>query len=277
MGETLALLQLLVLPYTDFVERLPLPIMRRFRRSRARLDETVYRLIAEHRQTGDRGDLLSLLLDAPDEEDGTRMTDTQVRDEVMTLFLAGHETTANALAWTWYLLSQHPDAEARLHAEIDAVLGGRPPTLDDLPGLAYTRTVLSESLRLYPPAWAVGRRALTDFEVAGFRLPAGSIVLLSQAVTHRDPRWWPNPDQFDPDRWTAEAEAIRPKFAYFPFGGGPRVCIGEHFTWMELTLALATMARRWRMRLAPGQVVATQPMITLRPRFGMRMVLEQRM
>ncbi len=276
MGEALTLLQLLVLPYTDFVERLPLPIVRRFRRSRARLDETVYRLIAEHRQAGDRGDLLSLLLDAPDEEDGTHMSDTQVRDEVMTLFLAGHETTANALAWTWYLLSQHPDAETRLHTEIDAVLEDRSPTLDDLPKLIYTRKILSESLRLYPPAWAVGRRALTDCDVGGFRLPAGSIVLLSQAVTHRDPRFWLNADQFDPDRWTLEAEATRPKFAFFPFGGGPRVCIGEHFTWMELILALAALARRWRMRLAPGQVVATQPIITLRPRFGMRMVLEQR-
>ena len=238
-------------------------------------------MIEQHRATGeDRGDLLSMLLQARDEDDGERMTDLQVRDEALTIFLAGHETTANALAWTWYLLSLHPDAERKFHAEIDAVLGGRTPTLDDLPALPYTRKILAESLRMYSPAWVVGRRVLSDYTIGNesgeYLLRRGDIVLMSQAVMHFDPRFWTDPEQFDPERWTPEAEADRPKFAYFPFGGGPRVCIGEQFAWMEEMLLLAALGQQWQMRVAPGQVIATQPIITLRPKFGMRMVLTRR-
>ncbi len=277
LTEVIGLFHLLQLPFSDLLERLPLPAVRRFRAARARLDATIYRLIAERRSAGeDRGDLLSMLLAARDEDDGGQMTDEQVRDEALTLFLAGHETTANAMTWTWYLLSQHPDAEARFHAELDAALTGRTPSVDDLPRLPFTRRVLSESLRLYPPAWIIGRRLLTDYATGGYTLAARSIVLPCQAVTHRDPRFWPDAERFDPDRWTPEAEAARPKFAFFPFGGGPRVCIGEQFAWMEGVLLLATLGQRWRLRLAPDQVVATQPIVTLRPRYGMRMRVESR-
>ncbi len=281
LTEVIALFHTLMLPMADLLERLPLPAVRRFARARARLDATIYRLIDQHRASGgDRGDLLSMLLLSEDEDDGKRMTDLQVRDEALTIFLAGHETTANALVWTWYLLSQNPDAEAKLHAELDSALAGRTPSLDDLPNLPYTRRVLAEALRMYSPAWVIGRRVLSDYtldtEHGGYMLRRGDIVLMAQAVMHYDPRFWAQPEQFDPDRWTPDAEAQRPKFAYFPFGGGPRVCIGEQFAWMEQMLLLATLGQSWQMRLAPGQAVATQPIITLRPRFGMRMVLERR-
>jgi len=277
LGEVIGLFHLLHLPFSDLLEKLPLPAVRRFRAARARLDSIIYRLIAEHRAVGeDRGDLLSMVLAARDEADGGQMTDEQVRDEALTLFLAGHETMANAMTWTWYLLSQRPDVEARFHAEMDSVLAGRTPTTDDLPRLPYTRRVLSESLRLYPPAWIIGRRLLTDYAMGGYTLPARSIVLPCQAVTHHDPRFWPDAERFDPDRWTPEAEAARPKFAFFPFGGGPRVCIGEQFAWMEGILLLATLGQEWRLRLAPDQVVATQAIVTLRPRYGMRMQVESR-
>ncbi len=274
LGEIIGLFHLLQLPYSHLLERLPFPQVRRFRAARARLDATVYRLIAAHRASGeDRGDLLSMLLEARDEDDGGAMSDGQVRDEVMTLFLAGHETTAIALTWTWLLLSQNPAAEALFHAELDE-LAGRTPTADDLPRLAYTRRIVAESMRLYPPAWAIGRRALVDHALGGYVLPAGAILLISPAVTHRDPRFFPDPDRFDPDRWVPEAESARPKFAFVPFGGGARVCIGEQFAWMELVLLLATLGQPWRLHLAPDQVVDTQPIVTLRPRYGMRMRIE---
>jgi cytochrome P450 len=262
------------LPFAPLLERLPLPSTRRFLKARARLDATIYRLISDRRAAGeDRGDLLSMLLLAQDEEGSGGMTDEQLRDEAMTLFLAGHETTANALTWSWYLLSQHPDVEARLHAELDAVLGQRRAEAADVPRLTYTSGVLAESMRLYPPAWVIGRRAIVDYEVAGYRVPRGSIVLLSQWVMHRDQRFFSDPERFDPERWTDEARAARPRFAYFPFGAGPRMCIGEQFAWMEGVLVLATLARRWRARLVPGHRVALEPSITLRPAGGMRMVL----
>ncbi len=280
MEDVIALFHLLMLPFAEFLEKLPLPAVLRYRRARARLDATIFRFITEHRASAEsgevRGDLLSMLLLAQDEEDGEGMTDRQVRDEAMTLFVAGHETTANALTWTWYLLSENPDVEAQFHREIDSVLAGRTPAMDDLPDLSYTRRVFSESLRLYPPAWVIGRRVLTDYSVNGYILPANSIVLPSQAVTHVDPRFFPDPLRFDPDRWTPEAEAARPKFAFFPFGGGPRVCIGEQFAWMEGILTLATLGQRWRPRLLPGHPVATEPIVTLRPKYGMKMTLERR-
>lgn len=203
------------------------------------------------------------------------MSDQQLRDEVMTLFLAGHETTANALAWTWFLLAEHPEVDLRLAAELDRVLGGRPPTLDDLPALPYTRMVFSEAMRLYPPAWLLGRRAARDCSIGGYGIPRGAVVLVSQWVVHHDPRWYPDPFRFDPDRWAADVPA-RPKYAYFPFGGGPRRCVGEAFAWAEGLLVLATLAQGWRMRLVPGHPVVPDPLITLRPRHGIRVVLERR-
>jgi cytochrome P450 len=278
LTNVLALFPRFSLPFAGLLDYLPLPSNRRYVKSKQRLDATVYRLIRERRQAGvDRGDLLSMLLLAQDEEgDGGGMNDLQLRDEVMTLLLAGHETTANALTWTFYLLSQNPGAEARLHEELDVVLAGRLPGVDDLPRLSYTERVFAESMRLYPPAWAIGRRAVEDFAVGGYVLPAGTLVSMSTWVTHRDPRWYPDPLTFEPDRWTPEKKAARPKFAYFPFGGGARQCIGESFAWMEGVLLVATLAQRWRMRLAPGQRVAPQPLITLRPRYGMRMTAHRR-
>jgi Cytochrome P450 len=235
-------------------------------------------MIEERRATReDCGDLLSMLLLAQDEEGGkSGMTDLQVRDEVMTLFLAGHETTANALTWTWYLLSQNPDAERKLHEELDITLGDRLPTLEDLDKLPYTRMVFTESMRLYPPVWAVARRAIDDYEVGGYKVAAGSVIFMCQNVVHYDPRYFPDPLKFAPERWTPEREVSLPRFAYFPFGGGPRRCIGESFAWMEGVLVLATLARKWKMRLLPGHPVGLQPLITLRPKYGMRMTLERR-
>ena len=278
LSAAMSSFSLVVLPLGELLARLPLPAARRFRQGRARLDDTIYRMIAERRANpGDRGDLLSMLMAATDTEgDGTGMSDEQLRDECMTIFLAGHETTANALTWTWYVLSQHPDAERQMHEEIDRVLGDRPPTFEDVPRLPYTRMVLAESMRLYPPAYALGRRAIEPYELGDYTLPARTVVFASQYHVHRDPRWWPDPDRFLPERWTPEQSESRPKFAYFPFGAGTRVCIGEQFAWMEGILTLAAIGRRWRFRHDPSHVVDTQPIVTLRPRHGMRMRFERR-
>jgi cytochrome P450 len=278
LSAIIALFPRFSLPGAGIIHFLPLPSNFRFFRARTRLDATIYRMISERRGSeGDRGDLLSMLLLARDEEgDGGGMTDRQLRDEVMTLFLAGHETTANALAWTFYLLSQHPRAETRLHAELDAVLGGRPPSAEDIRELRYTEQVFAESMRLYPPAWGVGRRALRDQPIGGTLVPKGAFVVLSPYVTQRDPRFFPDPEAFDPLRFTPEAHAARPKFSYFPFGGGARQCIGERFAWMEGVLLIAAIAQRWRLRLVPGQRVEPQALITLRPRHGVRMRVERR-
>ena len=278
LTDVMNLFDVLLLPFSEYLDKFPLPQTRRFHRAKDRLDATVYRMIEERRRSGkDRGDLLSMLLLAQDEEGHTgRMTDEQVRDEALTIFLAGHETTSNALTWTWYLLSQHPEAETKLHEEIDAVLGSRLPVTDDVPRLRYTEMVLAESMRLYPPAWAVGRLAINDYEVGGYVVPAGSLILLSQYVMHRDARYFPDPTRFDPERWTPEARESRPQYSYFPFGGGPRRCIGEGFAWMEGILLIATLARRWRLRLVPDHPVELQPVITLRPKHGMRMSLASR-
>ncbi|MGE3959321.1 MAG: cytochrome P450 [Vicinamibacterales bacterium] len=267
-----------MLPYADLLEKLPIPQLRRGREARARLDAIVYGLIAERRRhPGDRGDLLSMLLLAQDEEQGGRgMTDAQVRDEAMTIFLAGHETTANALAWTWYLLSENPEAERRLHDEVDRVLGGRLPTMADIPQLKCVEQVITESMRLYPPAWLIGRRAIGEYRVGGFTLPPRTIVLVSPYVMHRDPRWFAEPERFMPGRWTPEFKAQLPQFAYFPFGGGARRCIGESFAWMELVLVAATIAQRWRLRLVPGHPVVPQPVVTLRMKHGLRMTAARR-
>lgn len=258
------------------VERLPFPINARLRRARARLDQVAYRVIDEHRRAGtDQGDLLSMLLMARD-EDGSAMDELQVRDEIMTLFLAGHETVAHALTWTWYLLARHPDVLSKVQQEVGAVLADRPATIDDLPKLVYTERVLSESMRVCPPVWAIDRRAIRDVNLRGIHIPVGARIIMSQYVVQRDARFYADPERFDPERWTPEAQAERPKFAYFPFGGGPRLCVGEPFAWTEGILLLATLSQYWEARIAPGARIEFQPAVTLRPRYGVKMTLHRR-
>ena len=223
----------------------------------------------------DTGDLLSMLLHARD-EDGSRMSDDQLRDEVMTVIVAGHETTAIALSWTWRLLAFHLKVEKKLHSELDERLVGRAPTMDDLPHLPYTDAVLKESMRLYPPAWAIGREAIEDCEIGGYHVPAETQLFISQYVVHRDPRFFDNPNSFAPDRWTNGLEKQIPKYAYFPFGGGPRLCIGQSFAKMEAALLLATIAQRFRIQTSKDQRAIPQPSITLRPKNGIRTVLQKR-
>ena len=269
-----------LMPFSELFDRVPIPTTIRLRRARARLDATIYRIIADRRRSGrDHGDLLSMLLlaqDTGDEGDGGSMSDVQLRDEATTLFVAGHETTSNALTWTWYALSGHLEAEAKMHAELERVLGGRRPEAADLPRLPYTRAVLAESMRLYPPVWGMGRRALADLTLAGYDIPRGSLVVVSPFITQRDARFFPDPELFRPERWLDEHAVERPRFAYFPFGGGARQCIGEQFAWMEGVLLLATLGQKWRLRLAPGHTVEFNPLITLRPKHGMRMTLHSR-
>lgn len=273
MNDVMASFWTLMLPFANLIQHLPLPTIRRSRLARERLDSIVFGMIAQRRRApGDRGDLLSVLLLAQDEEDGGRgMTDEQVRDEAMTLFLAGHETTANALAWTWHLLGQSPEVEAALHQEVDRVLGGRRPTVADLGSLSYTERIVTESMRLYPPAWIIGRRALEDYPVGEYTLPAGSILITSPYLVHRDDRFFPSPERFDPDRWTPAFKTSLAPFAYFPFGGGTRRCIGESFAWMELILVVAALAQQWRLIPQPGHVVEPQAVVTLRLKHGLKM------
>ncbi len=257
--------------------RLPTPAHLRFDRDVRLIDRFVYRLIGERRASGEgTGDLLSMLLGARD-EDGGGMTDRQLRDELMTIFLAGHETTAIALTWAWLLLARNPEAEARLHAELGEVLaGGRAPTLADLPRLRYAEWVVKESLRLYPPAWGVGRECVRECEVGGLRVPAGVQVLGFPWVIQRDPRWFRDPLAFRPERWGGEEAARLPRYAYFPFGGGPRVCIGNYFATMEAVLILSAVARRFRLRLVGEEPVEPMPALTLRPKGGVPVRLEAR-
>src|SRR5215813_5665229 len=255
-----------------------LPTPQNFRAALAtrKLDKIIYRIITQRRASGrDTGDFLSMLLAAQD-EDGSRMTDRQLRDEAITIFLAGHETTAIALSWTWWLLAQNPDAEAKLHAELDSVLAGRSPRMDDLPQLPYTEKVLTESLRLYPPAWGMPRLALEDVQLGDYTVPKGSGVSIAQWVVQRDPRWFEDPLAFRPERWTADLQKQLPRFAYFPFGGGPRQCIGNSFALMEAQLVLATIAQKFRFRLDPSHPVAPFASITMRPKHGIRATLESR-
>jgi cytochrome P450 len=241
----------------------PTPRNRRMNAAVASLDALIYQIIARRRAGEPRDDLLGTLLAAQD-DDGARMSDGQLRDEAMTLFLAGHETTALALAHTLYLLGTHPEVAERLRAELDAVLGDRLPTADDARALPVTERVLKESLRLYPPAWTTGREAAEEVEVGGYRIPKGAQILASPWVVQRDARWFPDPERFDPDRWEGARGKETPRFAYFPFGGGPRVCIGSHFAMLEATLMLALIARRWRVELLPGQTLTFKPSVTLR-------------
>jgi cytochrome P450 len=216
-----------------------------------------------------------MLLRAQD-DDGSRMTDEQLRDEALTLFLAGHETTAVALSWTWWLLAQHPEVEKKLHAELNSILAGRNPTIEDLPALRYTERIVTESMRLYPPAWGMARLALEDVEVAGYPLEKGWGVSFAQWIVHRDPRWYESPEEFRPERWEGDLAKRIPRYAYFPFGGGSRQCIGNSFAMMETTLVLATIAQRFRFKLVPEHPVVPIASITLRPRYGIKVVLEKR-
>ena len=266
---------LIMLPAAEWLVHFHPPGLAAFVRARNRIDAVVYRMIDAHRKSGvDRGSLLDLMLAAtPPEDEPSRQS---LRDQVITIFLAGYETVANALSWTWYLLSQNPECERKLHQEVQSVLGESLPGFEHVPRLRYTENVLAESLRLYPPAWAMGRYARNDFALGDYFLPARTTVLISQFITHRDSRYFADPLRFDPDRFSPEARARRSKFVYFPFGAGARQCIGESFAWMEGVLVLATLAQKWKLRLAPGHRVEPQPLITLRPKYGMRMIVAPR-
>jgi cytochrome P450 len=267
---------LVMLPAAEWLVHLRPPGLAAFVRARKRIDAVVYRMIAAHRQRGAHGgSLLDMMLAAS--PDQSPVSEQSLRDQVITIFLAGYETVANALSWTWYLLSQNPERERRFHEEIDRELQGRLPTFDDIPRLRYAEMVLAESMRLYPPAWAMGRYAREDFQLGDFFLPAKTTVLMSQFITHRDPRFFPDPLRFDPERFTLEARSRRTKLTYFPFGAGVRQCIGESFAWMEGVLLLTTLAQKWKLRLVPGHRVEPEPLITLRPKYGMKMLVEPRM
>jgi cytochrome P450 len=279
LDEFMANFERLMLPAAGLLRRLPTARNRRIAASRAALDTLVYRMLAEHRAAGDTGDVLSMLLMARD-SDGSPMPDKQVRDEALTLLLAGHETTANALTWAWLLLDAQPDAAKGLHAEVDAL--GRPPVPGD--SLPYTRAVIAESMRLYPPAWLIGRRATEPIALDGYPVPAGSLIATSQWILHRDPRWWgEDATVFRPGRWLGgdgtfdEAAPGQPRGAYFPFGAGRRVCAGESFAWAEGELVLATLARSWAPSALPGTNFATTAAVTLRPATGARMHLHSRL
>lgn len=264
-------------PIGQLLAKLPSQRQKRRTNSIAALNKVVYKLIEDRRNDAtDHGDLLSMLIETLDEEgDGKGMTNEQVRDEVMTLFLAGHETTANALSWTFYALTQYPEVETKLHAELASVLSGRTPTLADLPNLPYTRQVFSEAMRLYPPAWIMGRTAIGPDQIGGYTIPAGSTVVFSQYLMHRNPAYWDDPERFCPERFANEHDPNRPRYAYFPFGGGPRLCIGEPFAWMEGELLLASIAQHWRFGLAPKAVIEPEPSITLRLKHGLPVILSK--
>jgi cytochrome P450 len=254
----------------------PTPLNRRVNAAVEQLDSVVYSIIGQRRRGEPRNDLLDTLLAARD-DGGAHMSDQQLRDEVMTLFLAGHETTSLALAHTIYLLAKHPEVERRLMSELDEVLAGRLPTVEDAKSLRYTKQVLDESMRLYPPAWATGREVSRDVEIAGYRIPKGSQLLMSQWLVHRDARFFPDPEAFDPDRWLPERAKLIPRYAYFPFGGGPRVCIGNHFAMLEATLLLAVLMQRHHFELLPGQSLAFLPTVTLRQKGpGLRVRVHRR-
>ncbi len=280
MTDLVELFDYLLLPFAEILEKLPLPHSRRFHKAKNILDTVIYDIINDRRKSGeDKGDLLSMLLMAQDEDDGGQMSDEQIRDECLTIFLAGHETTANALTWTWYLLSQHPEIEAKFHAELDQVFGEKEIlTAADYPKLKYTEAVLAESMRLFPPAWGLGRLATKEHNLGNYHVPAGSLILMSMYVLQHDERFWEDPNNFKPERFCTE-NAIKEasnKFIYFPFGGGVRRCVGEQFAWMEGVLLMATLGKNWKLKLNPTQKVVPQAMITLRSKYGMKMKIEKR-
>jgi cytochrome P450 len=266
LSDFMEMFGFIFIPFSQYLERLPIPPMNKVLKARERLDRIIYRLIRERRQSpGDRGDLLSMLIAATDVEgDRTGMTDEQLRDECLTIFLAGHETTANALTYAWFLLARNPECAERIQREVDQ-LGGRLPTLEDIAQLKYTYAVFAESMRLYPPAWGLGREATEPHTFGDAKVETGEIVLCSQWVMHRSARYWPEPLAFKPERWLEE-DKVRPKFAYFPFGAGPRQCIGESFAWTEGGLVFATLAQRFALELRPEYQLRLRASITLRPR-----------
>jgi cytochrome P450 len=275
-------LPLAILPFSEQIQRLPLPAMKRIRKGQADMDAIIYAMIDERRKSpGDRGDLLSMLLEAVDPEDPTaRMSNQQIHDECLTIMLAGHETTANALSFALWLLAKNPDVQLRLHEEAIAVLGNRAPTADDYGRLSYATQVFSEALRLYPPVWVIARSCIQPYEIAGYRIPRAAVLVASQFVVHRDERFYPDPLRFDPERFAAEKKdtaKVRPRFAFFPFAAGSRQCIGEGLAWMEGVLSLATIARDWRVSLAPGSPdeIAINPAISLRPKHGVPLIVER--
>jgi cytochrome P450 len=261
--------------FVSLPENLPTPANRRFKEARGTLDEIVYRLIAERRRSGiEANDLLGMLMSAVDvEETGESMNDKQVHDEVMTFIFGGHETVSSGLTWTFYLLSKHPIVARRLREELANVLGGRVPTVEDIPNLPYLSMVIQEAMRLYPPVWLISRTPTEDDEVGGYLIPAGSMVLISKYVIHRHPDFWENPDGFDPERFTPERIAARPRHAYFPFSAGPRKCIGDGFGVLEMQMVLATVLQRYQLDLVPGFPIIPQPGITLRQLYGLPMFL----
>ena len=258
------------------IEKLSLPFHRRFAGAAAKLDAEIRAMIAERRKGAcEDPDLLSVLVRLH-KQSRKGITEQKIRDQMLTFFMVGNETPATGLMWTWYLLAENADVATKLRNEVDHVLGDRLPSGQDFDRLRYTRMVFAESMRLYPPVWLMTRRAVRDTKINGFVIRSGSYVHVSPFVTHRDARYFPEPERFDPERWTPEAAAARPKFSYFPFGGGSLQCIGEGFAWMQGVLTIATLARRWRMRLVPGHRIELDPHITLRSRYGMPMVLEPR-
>jgi len=281
VGEALeAVLAMVSDPLTllmPVLERFPTPTRKRFVRGVKRLDAIIYGFIEARRKAGAErsDDLLSMLLHAQD-EDGSRMTDKQLRDECLTIFLAGHETTAINLVWTWLLLSRHPEEKAKLVRELDTVLGDRPATFSDVSSLRYTGHVITESLRLYPPAWSMGREACEDVDVGGYRIPRGRQIWFCPWAIQRDPRWFDSPDTFQPERWEGDLAKRLPRFAYFPFGGGPRLCIGQAFAQLEAVLVLATLARSFDVEVLPVPAAVPVPSVTLRPRHGLRARLTRR-
>ena len=278
MTTIVSMFNLLLLPFSEILEKLPLPHVKRFNNAKETLNEVIYKIIDERRKSGaDAGDLLSMLLNAQDEESGSKMTDEQIRDECLTIFLAGHETTANALTWTFYLLSQKAESEAKFHRELDKVLQDKPLTPEDYPRLKYTEKVLAESMRLFPPAWAIGRLAIEAHEFGGYKIPKNSLVLASPFVMHRDARFWTDAEAFQPERWeNISVKEAGNNFIYFPFSKGVRSCIGEQFAWAEGVLLLAALGRKWKLRLDAKQKIGLQAMITLRPKYGMKMKIENR-
>ncbi len=278
MTTIVSMFNFILLPFSELLEKLPIPPITKLKNARQTLDEVIYKIIDERRASGeDKGDLLSMLLTAQDEETGGAMTDRQIRDECLTLFLAGHETTANALTWTFYLLSQNPEVERKFHAELAEVLGDKSLTPEDYPRLKYTEAVLAESMRLFTPAWGIGRLALEEHEFNGYQIPAKSLVLASPFVMHRDARFWENAEEFIPERWEKlSVKEAGNRFIYFPFSKGVRSCIGESFAWMEGVLLLAVLGRKWKLSLAPEQKIGYQAMVTLRPKYGMKMNIEER-
>ena len=268
----------LMRPLAPLLMRLPIPATYRIKKAQAMLDETIYALIRDRRANHrDTGDLLSMLAFAEDaDHGGEKLSDEEVRDQALTLFIAGHETTSNALTWTWWLLSQNPEVEASLHAELDRVLAGRTPKLEDFRSLVFTEKVVREALRLYPSIWSIGRTTLEPTVINGYTIPRAAIAVVCPWIIHRDPRFFPEPHAFRPERWTPEFTEALPKFAYFPFGGGARICIGENFAWMELILVMATLTQHWRLAAQPGVVAQTHPSITLRMQSGVRLRAESR-